>query len=99
METPEIVHLAERQRFELRLAGTRVGRSYYRSEPGRRVFTHTEIEPEYQGQGLSSPLIAAALADTRDAGLRVVPQCPAIASYLAKHPEFDDIVDRYQPSD
>lgn len=93
MNTPEIVHLAERQRFELRLDGTRIGRSYYRDEAGRRVFTHTEIDPDFQGKGLSSPLIEAALTETREQGLRVVAQCPAVAAYVAKHPEFADLVD------
>ena len=97
MEAPEIVHSAERNRFELRLAGEVIGRCYYRAEPQRRVFTHTEVEPDYQGQGLSSRLIAVALNDTREAGLRIVAQCPAIAAYVAKHPEFDDIVDKDVP--
>jgi uncharacterized protein len=93
MSSSEIVHRAERQRFELLVDGTRIGRSYYRGEPGRRVFTHTEIDPDFQGKGLSSPLIEAALIDTRQAGLRVVAQCPAVAAYVAKHPEFADLID------
>lgn len=94
MDTPEIVHVAARHRFEIRLGKAVIGRSYYRAEEGRRVFTHTEVEPDYQGHGLASQLIAYALADTREAGLRVVAQCPTVAAYVQRHPEFDDIVDR-----
>ncbi len=94
METPEIVHAASRHRFEIRLGKEIIGRSYYREEQGRRVFTHTEVEPDYQGHGLASQLIAHALADTREAGLRVVAQCPTVAAYVQRHPEYDDIVDR-----
>jgi predicted GNAT family acetyltransferase len=93
MSSPEIVHDPDRSRFEIRLDGDVIGKSYYQSEPGRRVFTHTEVDPEYQGQGLASQLIKVALDDTRDAELRLVPQCPAVAAYIAKHPEYVDIVD------
>jgi len=94
MDSPEIVHSPDRQRFELRLAGDVIGRSYYRAEQGRRVFTHTEVDPDHQGQGLATKLIAFALADTRDTGLRLVAQCPTVADYVERHPEFDEIVDR-----
>jgi predicted GNAT family acetyltransferase len=33
------------------------------------------------------------LEQTRDAGLRIVPVCSMVASYVKKHPEFDDVVD------
>lgn len=94
MESPETVHSPDRQRFELQLSGAVIGRSYYRAEQGRRVFTHTEVDPDHQGKGLATKLIAFALADTREAGLRVVAQCPTVAAYVERHPEFDDIVDR-----
>jgi uncharacterized protein len=94
MDTPEIVHAAARHRFEIHLGRTVIGTSYYRAEPGRRVFTHTEVDPDYQGHGLATQLIEHALTDTREAGLRLVAQCPTVAAYVAKHPEFDDIVDR-----
>lgn len=94
MESPEPVHSPDRQRFELRLADQVIGRSFYRAEQGRRVFTHTEVDPEHQGKGLATKLIAFALADTREAGLRLVAQCPTVAAYVERHPEFDDITDR-----
>ena len=94
MDTLEIVHNAAHHRFEIRLAKAVIGRSYYRAEQGRRVFTHTEVEPDYQGHGLATQLIEYALADTRDAGLRIVAQCPTVAAYVGKHPEFDHLVDR-----
>jgi predicted GNAT family acetyltransferase len=94
MQTPEIAHIAARHRFEIHLGRTVIGTSYYRAEATRRVFTHTEIDPDYQGHGLATQLIEHALNDTRAAGLRVVAQCPTVAAFVAKHPEFDDIVDR-----
>ena len=94
MNTLDFLHNPDRNRFEILLDGEVIGSSYYRSEAGQRVFTHTEVDPEYQGQGLAGQLIKLALDETKGEGLRVVPQCPAVAKYASKHPEYDDIIDR-----
>ena len=61
---------------------------------GKRViFTHTEIDPAYEGQGLGSKLAGGALDFARAAGHPVVPLCPFIASYIERHPEYDGCVD------
>jgi predicted GNAT family acetyltransferase len=57
------------------------------------TFTHTEIDPAYEGQGLGSTLARAALDDARAKGLRVRPHCPFIRSYIGRHPEYADLVD------
>ena len=43
-------------------------------------------------QGLSNPLIQAALDDTRAAGDKVRPLCSAVAGFIEKHPEYQDLV-------
>jgi predicted GNAT family acetyltransferase len=93
MDVPEIVHNAARHRFEIRLGREVIGKSFYRVENGHRVFTHTEVEPDYQGHGLATQLIEFALNDTRAAGLRIIALCPTVAAYVAKHHEYDDILD------
>jgi len=57
------------------------------------VFTHTEVDDDYEGRGLATILIEQALRETRDAGLRIVPKCPTVAAYVKKHGEYSDIVD------
>ena len=47
----------------------------------------------FQGRGLATILVAEAVAATRDAGLRIAAPCSMVADYLAKHPEYDGIVD------
>ena len=93
MDVPEIVHNTARNRYEIHLGRAVIGKTFYRSEDGRRVFTHTEVEPDYQGHGLATQLVAFALNDTRAAGLRIVALCPTVAAYVAKHHEFDDLLD------
>ncbi|MDX6203037.1 MAG: uncharacterized protein QOJ83_2537 [Frankiales bacterium] len=88
----EVVDNPERGRFEARSGGTLVGSAVYRTEPGRVVFVHTEVEPELQGQGIAQVLAAGALDQVRASGRQVVPRCPFIASYIRRHPEYEDLV-------
>jgi predicted GNAT family acetyltransferase len=57
------------------------------------VFTHTETDPSFQGQGVASQLVRWALDDVRARGLRVQPQCSFVQAYIARHrDEYGDLV-------
>lgn len=79
------------QEFELTVDGTRAVAAY-QLEDATIVFTHTLVPPEIEGRGVGSKLIRAALDSARDRGLTVVPQCPFVAAYIARHPEYRDLV-------
>ena len=57
------------------------------------VFTHTEIQPEFEGKGLGSVLARAALDGARDTGLTVVPECLFIRGYIESHPEYTELLE------
>jgi predicted GNAT family acetyltransferase len=79
-------------RFEIYVDGDRAGFAVYRDESGRRVFTHTVVDDDYEGQGIGSRLAAGALDDTRSRGLTVVPRCPFIKAYIDRHPDYADLL-------
>jgi len=56
------------------------------------TFTHTEVPPQARGHGLASRLIAGALETARTRGLKVVAHCSFVRDFLAKHPEYHDLV-------
>jgi predicted GNAT family acetyltransferase len=89
----ETVDNSAESRFEVLVDGKVAGFADYRLLPTKIVFTHTEIRPEHEGQGLAARLVRYALDESRDAGLRVVPLCPYVASYVKHHPEYADLVD------
>lgn len=89
----EIARLDERSRYQLSVDGARAGFAQYRLEPGRIVFTHTVIKPEYEGRGLGSRLARFVLDDAVARGERIVPECPFIAAYLRRHGEYEASVD------
>jgi len=87
-----VVNVPEAHRFELLLDGQRIGELAYRQRKGRIAFTHTNVNPAYEGRGFGSRLAEAALDDARRQGLAVVPLCPFIAWYIEQHPEHADLV-------
>jgi uncharacterized protein len=74
-------------RYELLVDGTLAGEILYRLRSDTVVLVHTEIAPQFEGQGLGSKLVAGALADIRARGLRPVAVCPFVRAYLQAHPE------------
>jgi len=80
----------ERSRYELVEQG-HIAFAAYEIDGDVITFTHTVVPPSLQGMGIASRLILAALTDARTRGLKVRPQCPFVAAYIAKHPEWQDI--------
>jgi uncharacterized protein len=56
------------------------------------TFTHTEVPPALEGHGIGSALVRGALDAARAQGLKVVAKCPFVSAYIAKHPEFADLL-------
>lgn len=83
--------------YEISVDGVAAGRAAYVDAGTQRIFYHTEIGDEFGGRGLGNDLIAAALADTRAAGRRIVAICPFVAGYVDKHDDYDDLLDPITP--
>jgi uncharacterized protein len=75
-------------RFEVRVDGTLAFLAYRDRPDGARVFVHTDVPPSIEGHGVGSRLVTAALDDARRAGRHVVPQCPFVAGFIERHPEY-----------
>ena len=81
-------------RFEARTPGGEVaGYAEYRRGASRMVFTHTVVEPRFEGRGVASALIRFALDDTRGRGLAVKPICPFVRSFIARHADYQALLD------
>lgn len=85
-------------RYEIVVDGAVAGFSAYRAGPddGDPVtFLHTEVDPAFGGQGLGTLLARGALHDVRSRGRRIVPLCPFIAAFVHRHPQYQDLVERW----
>lgn len=82
-----VLDVPEHSRFEVRVDGELAGFAEYRRRPGLIAFTHTLIDPRFEGQGLASRMVQMALSEARTAGLAVLPFCPFVRGYIAGHSE------------
>jgi uncharacterized protein len=88
-----VIDVPERDRFEIRDGQDVAGFTEYRRRGSLIAFLHTEVAPEYEGQGLASGLISTALDRSREQSLSVLPFCPFVRGYIEKHPsEYLDLV-------
>jgi uncharacterized protein len=87
-----VVDVPDRSRFEIRVDGEVAGFTEYRRRPGLIAFIHTLTDPRFEGQGLASDLVRTALSEARADGLSVLPFCPFVRAYIARHTEYLDLV-------
>lgn len=90
----EITDHPEQSRYEARHGDALAGVAAYERTARRITFTHTVVDDAFEGQGVGSALARTALDEAREAGLAVVPQCPFIARWIDRHPEYADLVSR-----
>jgi predicted GNAT family acetyltransferase len=86
-----VVDNPEASQFEARIDGHLAFVTYAR-RGNLIILTHTEVPTELQGRGLGNVLARAVLDRARAEGLRVVPRCPFIATYIRRHPEYQSLV-------
>ncbi|QAY78422.1 GNAT family N-acetyltransferase [Sphingosinicella sp. BN140058] len=87
----DVVHNEAESRFELAVGGDKAI-AVYRLEGDRYAFTHTEVPPELEGQGIASALIEGALAQVRARGMKIVPLCAFVRHYVETHADVQDLV-------
>lgn len=92
MSDVEVADAPDRGRYQARLHGEVVGFAAYRLSDDVITFTHTEVDDEFEGQGIGGRLARGALDDARARSLRVRPQCPFIRSWIERHPDYADLV-------
>ena len=56
-----------------------------------RIADHTFTPPEARGKGIALKLVEAMVADAREQGFTIVPQCPYVEVQFKKHPDWADV--------
>jgi uncharacterized protein len=82
----------ERRRFEAAIDGNVAGFAAFRLGEGRIEFTHTEVDDAFEGEGVGSALVSAALDQVRAEGLDVIATCPFVRGYIERHQEYADLL-------
>lgn len=83
----------DEKRYEARLGDTVAGFAEYQLTDELIVFTHTEVDPAYEGKGVGSALAQFALHDVKAQGTRkVLPICPFIKAWIGRHRDYIPLV-------
>jgi uncharacterized protein len=93
-----ISHNAEGACYEARVGPKMAGFADYQLTKELIVFTHTEVDPAYEGQGVGSALVWAALDDVRGMDRKVLAMCPFIKGWIGRHREYVGLVYGAPPS-
>lgn len=89
---PRVVDNADKSRYEIYVGDDLAGFVLYRRGDSLIRFVHTEINPAYQGAGLASKLARTVLDLAREQQMSVLPVCPYISGWIAKHRDYADLV-------
>ena len=90
-EDIEVSHDAAQQRFEAVVDGLRAELDY--EQRGDLIcLTHTGVPPAIGGRGVGGALVHSALEYARAKGLKVKPRCEYAASYIERHPQYQDLL-------
>jgi uncharacterized protein len=94
MAEVDVTDNPQEHRYDAKVEGTLAGFAAYRLRgEDVIVFTHTEVDPAHEGQGIGAALARGALDDVRARGERqVVALCPFIAAWVRRHPDYQDLL-------
>lgn len=87
-DVPEAKRYEARQEAESEVAGI----AEYIRTAELIAFVHTEVPPKYEGKGVGAALARASLDEARAANLRVLAICPFFAGWIARHPDYQDLL-------
>lgn len=89
--TRSIIHNQDQQRFEWTEDGA-LSVIEYELNGNVLKLVHTEVPEAVGGRGIASDLARHALETARGNGWKVQPACEYVATYIKRHPEYQDLV-------
>ncbi len=86
-----VVNNEDANRFEMKVDGC-LALIDYGVEGCVMTLFHTKVPKELEGRGLGGKIVKFALEYAKGSGLKVVPQCPFVRSYIDRHEEYQELV-------
>ena len=63
----------------------------WRARGGTRIATHTFVPPEMRGRGIARQLVEAMVADARQQGFTIEPQCSYVEALFKRNADWADL--------
>jgi predicted GNAT family acetyltransferase len=80
---------SEAQQYEMALFNDDIARVTYHLRGDILTLLHTEVPPEYKGQGIAEKLTHDVFEEAKAHGWKIAPSCPYAALYVKRHPEVE----------
>lgn len=94
----EIKHVEKEERGYF--AATKNGKdaglmTYVYAGDDRFIIDHTEVDDEFNGQGVGKALVEESVKFARENNLKILPLCPFVKAMFKRYPSYDDV--HYHP--
>jgi hypothetical protein len=92
MEPITVTHNKARQRYEVLLPDGDHAVIAYEMMGDKMGLMHTVVPEAHEGKGIAGTMAKFALEEAKEQGIKVLPYCPYIQTYVKRHPEYNDII-------
>lgn len=65
---------------------------YTKAGPDRIIINHTEVKPDFKGNGAGLALVTEAVKQARENKISIIPLCSYARKVFMDHPEFSDVL-------
>lgn len=66
--------------------------NYSRSGDGNIIIEHTEVNSEFQGQGVGQDLVKNAVEFARENNFKIISQCSYAKKILGRNSDYEDVL-------
>jgi len=84
----------EKKRFELVVDKDFAFIEFDKIESNVVGLTHPEVPESHSGKGVGSKLVSGALRFCKENGLKIIPSCSFVRSFIDKHPKWQELVSK-----
>ena len=85
---------ATKGRYVAVVDGHEAEMTYTRSGASLIIIDHTGVPDALRGRGVGQVLVQRAVEDARKEGKQILPLCPFAKAQIAKHPEWQDVLQK-----
>lgn len=95
-QAPEVTReeSASKGRYLARLDGIEAEMTYSLAGGHTMIIDHTGVPDALRGRGVGQTLVRRAVEDARREKRRIVPLCPFAKAQIARHAEWQDVLER-----
>ena len=79
-------------RYGASMDGHEAEMTYSRAGASLIIIDHTSVPDALRGRGVGEALVRRAVEDARAEGRRILPLCPFAKAQIARHPEWQDVL-------